>query len=471
MLSASICSAAAMAGAAYQLRCLLEDWGVARTARLVLTGFFALNPMIVYYGGNGMSEALYVFTILLTCRYLLRWMRRGDLVSLVYAAGSLGVAYLARNEAAGAAILGGVAVVAVSFLRARGSRRNRTLTALTDGVIFLAPVVTSIAGWATASYVITGAWFEQFSSIYGNSSQIRLQPNPVDTGPARLAEALHAIAAFAPLLPVLGVVAIVVCWRRRDLGVVAVLAIVGGGLTFDLGSYYVNSLIWSLRFYILSIPLGILLTAALFAGAPTLPMSRWRTDRYGGAAAQRQPRGTLPGWIALVGLVAMLVPTLFTSGWAMENPTLGSLEQQGLGFVLSSHPNGSDLTYKVLYSHVQAIDGYLAAMHLSNGQILMDDFSSCAPDLIVQSDQPRLFVIPNDRDFERTLAAPLTFHAHYMMVPQPVGQSSLEVIGRTYPNIWANGDGIATLVHNFPAGGACPDFRLYRVLVTPQTTS
>ena len=47
-----------------------------RTPRLVLVAFFALNPMILLYGGNGMSEGLYIFTLVVSTRYLLRWVQQ-----------------------------------------------------------------------------------------------------------------------------------------------------------------------------------------------------------------------------------------------------------------------------------------------------------------------------------------------------------------------------------------------------------
>ncbi len=84
-MAGSLVSALAMAGAVYQILLALREWGVSRAPRLVLTAFFALDPMILYYGGNGMSEGLYLFTLVTSTRYLLRWMHDRDLRSLAYA--------------------------------------------------------------------------------------------------------------------------------------------------------------------------------------------------------------------------------------------------------------------------------------------------------------------------------------------------------------------------------------------------
>ena len=59
-MSGTIVSSLCMAGATYQLLCAFREWGVPRAPRLVLIALFAINPMVIFYGANGMSEALYL---------------------------------------------------------------------------------------------------------------------------------------------------------------------------------------------------------------------------------------------------------------------------------------------------------------------------------------------------------------------------------------------------------------------------
>ena len=164
-MAGSLASATAMAGGAYQLSCSLREWGLARTPRLLLTSFFVLNPMILLYGGNAMSEGLYLFTLVAATRYLLRWIHSGDLRSLAYAAIALGFSYLTRNEAIAAILAGAAGVALISYWRAKGKRSSRRAAALADAAIFAVPGVVAAAGWAIASYVITGSLFGQLSSI------------------------------------------------------------------------------------------------------------------------------------------------------------------------------------------------------------------------------------------------------------------------------------------------------------------
>ena len=114
-----------MAGAVYQVRCTLKEWGVALGPRITLTAILALNAMIVYYGGNGMSEGLYLFLLVASCRYLLRWLQNDDLQSLVYSAIALGLCYLVRTQSVAPALLGGFVVVIVSYIRASSQTSSR----------------------------------------------------------------------------------------------------------------------------------------------------------------------------------------------------------------------------------------------------------------------------------------------------------------------------------------------------------
>ncbi len=205
-MAGSIVSVLCMVGAVHQVRAALREWGVLRGPRLLMTLIFAINPMILFYSGNGMSEALYLFTLIATARYLARWLRYDDLRSLIYAAVTLGLCYLARNEAVLPAILAGALVLAASYGREQGPRRERRMRALTDSIIFLLPFLTALIGWSIASDVITGQLFPQFTSQYGNTAQLAASgalSTKVSFGTQirMVAEALEYIAGARPHPP------------------------------------------------------------------------------------------------------------------------------------------------------------------------------------------------------------------------------------------------------------------------------
>jgi hypothetical protein len=471
MFAASLVSAACMAGVVHQVRCTLAEWGVARTPRLILVAFLALNAMVVYYGGNGMSEGLYLITLVATARYLLRWLRQDDLGSLVYAAISLGLCYLARNEAVAPAILAGPVVLAVGYLRHRPPRSSRVWAGLTDLVIFEIPFATAFVGWAVVSYVITGQPFQQFTSVYGTASQLQVlgrQAKPQFLHDKILHD-VHDVFYLAPTIPIVIIVAVYLASRRRDIGLLAPLTVVGGALGFDLLAYIGGSIAQWFRYFITAIPLEVLLVGSFFATAPAL-VSLGSARRSGPSRSRIRRR--VSGTMSILIVLVLLVPSAVTTVLGMANPSVGYEETQDfLGYTLLRHPTLAEKANKDTYPDTLALSDYLSGMRLIDGQVLVDNFSICVPQVITMSVNPDIFVIPNDRDFQRILSDPLTFHDHYILDPDPSGVGSLATTNTSYPNLWKTGAGFTTQVHDFPAAGQCPEFRLFRVTGHPGQVS
>lgn len=76
------------------------DRGLPRSYAVTITAIFALNPMIVFYGANGMSEAPFIFFMSWAVRRLMMWMVDDDVHHLITAGGiAMGLAYLTRYDA------------------------------------------------------------------------------------------------------------------------------------------------------------------------------------------------------------------------------------------------------------------------------------------------------------------------------------------------------------------------------------
>ena len=450
-MAGSLVSAVAMAGAVYQLCAALREWGVSRIPRLVLTAFFALNPMIVFYGGNGMSEGLFLFTLMAGTRYLLRWMHGGDLRSLAYGAVALGFCYLTRNEAALAALLGGVAVGVVSYWRTDGRLPSRIRTAMSDLAIFGAPALTAAVGWAVVSYVITGQYFAQIQSIYGSAAQEKLLSHKTLHG--RILYEVHAIAAFAPLLPILLIAAVVVAYRRRDPRMLAPLTVLGGALGFDMVSYLGNGIQDYLRYWIVALPLGILLLGCLVSAVQN-PRRAPGEETLGPRPSHSRVR--LLGVLTAVCLVlVVMIPTTVFTGSSMFDAQIGGEETSQLAYIFKSHPTAGDLAYPDAYPQSLALARWFDDRHLPNGDVVVDNSVGCMPIVIVTSSQPKLFVIPNDRDYQRILADPITFHTHYILEADPASFPNTPM-NFQYPGLWRSGAGFTRMVHQFPAARCVP---------------
>lgn len=473
-VAGSIVSVLCMAGAVHQVHSALREWELARIPRLVITTLFAVNPMILLYSANGMSEALYLFTLIATCRYISRWVRNDDLRSLIYAAVALGLCYLARNEAVAAAALAGALVTIMSYYRADGARNTKIMRGLTDAVIFLMPVATTFAGWAVASYVITGQPFAQFTSQYGTAAQIAASGgSDKQLGLVRAVylEA-HAVEYLAPLLPLILLIALFCAWKRRDSRIFAPVSVVGAGLMFDLAAYLAGSITWSFRYFIATIPMEMLLVG--FMLAPPLNKAKaghrvrgsLRARSRQGPASERRKR-----WLVSVAgsgvSLALLAPAIPATAAGMFNPTVGVLELSQLGYVFHRPLTKQDRVNQQHFASILKISNYLTSLNLPDGDILVDNFTECIPQLLTTVPNPKVFVIPNDRDFQRILADPLTFGTHYILLPPTTGLWVDTATAKAYPTLYATGAGFAKEVKQVPTGSSCPSMRLYRVTGHP----
>ena len=460
----SLVTVLAGVGAVHQVHAALREWEVRRLPRLLLTLIFAINPMILYYSVNGMSDALYIFLLVATTRYLLRWLRHEDLRSLVYAGTALGLAYLDRYEAIGAAGLSSLVVIGATFFRTTGPRRARVMTALNDIVIFLLPLATTFVAWATMSFVITGQAFPGITSQYGTTAQ-----NAADIHFAFAARVSHDVLNLeylAPLLPVVLVVAIVASRVRRDIGILAPLAVLGGSLAFNALGVLSGTLEPWYRYFIAGVPLDVLLIGCIVACGRAGPAGA-TTSFQMPPVRSRPVRAFAEGTVAVLIVVIGAVPSVPSSGLGIFAHGVRSSESVDLGALLLAHPNQTAVQFSHHYRHIGAIDTYLARMNLPSGSVVADTFGQCTPQIVSSVPDERIFVITNDRDFQKVVADPLTFHAHYLFVPQPVGVGLADALNVAHAGLYDNGGGFATLVHEFSSDGICAVYRLYRVTGHP----
>ncbi|MGO8861211.1 MAG: hypothetical protein ACLQRH_10675 [Acidimicrobiales bacterium] len=462
-LAGSIVSVLAGVGAVHQVHAALREWGVRRAPRLALTLIFGINPMVLYYAGNGMSDMLYTFLLVMTTRYFLRWLHDGGMRPLVYAGSALGLAYLDRYEALGAAGMAAVVVLGVSYWRSHGQVRARFMAASADALIFLSPLVATFLSWAVMSYVITGQAFPGISSQYGTSAQT--SESVQMTFAVRASHGFHNVEYLAPLLLVVLILAIFFAARRRDLRILAPLAILGGSVTFDALGLLTGFLEPWYRYFIVSVPLDVMLVGCILAQGSSVATNAGVAPAPVRASSVkwRRTRELAVGAFGVVVVVALLGVSVPSAGRGIFAGTVQSSESTELGALFLAHPTKTEVQWTHHYAHIQSIDAYIGNMHLPDGSIVADTYGNCTPQIVTSVPNSKVFVIINDRDFQRILADPLTFGAHYLFVPQPVGVGLVDALNEKYPTLYANGAGFAKLVHQFNSDGICAPYRLYRV--------
>jgi hypothetical protein len=379
-------SAALMTATVAVLHDVLRRSDVPRVARLVLTGAFALHPMIVVYSGNGMSEAGFLLCLMLAVRALLIWLVDGRAEQLVPLGLAVGLAYGARYEALAPAAAVPVLVFLTTLVRTAGDRPRRIALARTDAVLAGLPGLLAVMLWALAGKLIVGQWFATFSSQYGNSAQVSANATGIgsvtgDDLPGRIGYWFQQMTGLAPLFVLILAAALVMAWRRRDPRALAAFTVLGSVLAFDALAFLSGTSFGWLRFHITVIPLTVLLAGHLIAARPR-PI-------------------VLP--VALAAVLVSIPATLVTLG----QPTLAREESEWLT------ADGADRTRGLTLVNRQ-VAADLDAMELPDGAVLTD--AAYAFGIVLASDHPKQFVITPDRDFAAAVADPAGHGVRYLLL-------------------------------------------------------
>lgn len=445
-------SALFMAGTALMVRGIALDRGLPKGWRWVAVGAVALHPMIILYGGSGLSEAAEMFCLVWCVRHLMRWCDTERVGDLAWAGIALGTGYLTRYEVVPAAIGAVLLVGAVSWHRSRYADRLQT-TVLNLAIIGF-PIAVTIAVWAVTGWIINGELFATFSSQYGNSSQVAQRLAHVgrnDAGSGWLVIAARLLG-MQPLTGFAVAMAVLVAVLRRQVNTLVPVAVLGGTLTFAVVAQHFSMTFGWFRFYLLAIPMVVCIALACW------PTTRARHTRE---APEKRSTHAAAALLATSVLVAVPVTTPLILN---EDIAYGQLESSFVSLVDPvSHPPEREPSRRRLISERQ-LAAWLDAKNLPNGSVLMDTFLAWG--VWLSSDHPKQFVITSDYDFSAALNRPWDMGIRYIVATNP-RLNIPDAINRRYPNLWSTGAGIATLV--YAADGTTTDemFRVYEVIGKP----
>jgi hypothetical protein len=465
--AAVLMSSLFMAGAVHQMERTLDELRVRTIARYVLVAAFALNPMVVYHGAIGTSEAPMAFFMIVAARHLMAWSRSGAIDRVVVVGLALAAAYLTRYEAALSAA-GAVAIVGLlGLLRTPGPQLRRLKMAAADSLIAGAPFLLVFVAWALASWLIVGDPFAQFGSAYGNSSQIAVWKStsgnefgyPLDLKLSLLMERLAALQVALPFGLGLG---LVISIRRRDPRFIVLLAVFCPALLFMGFAYVFDILAPWLRYLMPAVPLGILLVGLCLSGPSKVAA---RIPGPIGLLSRSVVRATA---LALLVVVAAAIPVgsmgILSPRIAVEEGT----DLQGILGPKAAHADRPGWSVRS-FAGERAVAEYLDSLHLPDGSVLFDVFLNGFA-IVTQSERPRQFVITPDRDFHEILANPAAYEVRYLLAPDNAGQGVLDAVNRAYPDLVPSGDQlgheghpVAALDRIFPQLGTSGRWWLFRV--------
>ena len=396
---------------------------------------------------------MFLFFLIVTIRYLSRWLGNPTTNSLVVAGLGLAGAYLTRYEAAAAAIAAIGLVAIVSAHRAPSGIRR--MTGLADAATFALPFGAAFALWSLASWIIVGSPFETFTSVYGNSSQVALSAEAIQSSTGRgfvdaTVYAITQIQGLEPLLVVALVLAGIAFLVRRDPRVLAAIAIFGAVLAFSLVAFATGKSFGWLRFYIAVVPLTVITIG-------------WLVATWGRDPRRSRLRNVTFGVLTAAALVVPILGIPEAVGTIRDDRLAREEAHQIRGLIPDAAHVGSVPPERAQYQLGGEVARYLDALDIPDGKVVVD--VALGFPIVLQSHDPRQFVITTDRDFKAVVQDPVVFHAGYLLVGPPNGLGYLDALTRQYPTLYHEGGGLpVSLVREFDAPGfPGMAWRLFRV--------
>jgi hypothetical protein len=381
--------------------------GVRRGMRFGICAAFALNPVIIYYAANGMSEACSLLFIAIAMLGFLTFIRTRTTPDLVVISVGLCGAVLTRLEApALTAVL--ALVAAFEWRRWRHSLWTATLIALPPAICFLL--------WMAAQWVLLGSPFFYLAGGGIGPRRAIWLPNTVDHPFLAFPWALHWSLVLGPaLVVVLGAL----IWDplgAASRGTIGILAGAAVFLAIQINQIITHTGYGDPRYFV---------TCILFA---TIGVA-W--------LASRQPNVVGKAWnlslVALLLVAGITGPRSLTSGRVTHIEGECHFFDYGAAKVLPvlgrSYPQNSDDycgRQPDLLAAWQRMDATVDRILKPGDRVLADNFSNFYAVLFTKkADQ---FVVRNDRDWQRTAANPIGRGVNYIVTVGDVGAGGVNVL-------------------------------------------
>jgi hypothetical protein len=455
-MAGPISSAVCMALTIPVLGRLCTRLGLSRPLRFAICAAFALNPVTIYYAGNGLSEACSFLFMAISMLGFLTFIQTRSATDLVVMSFGLSGAALTRLEAPALTIVL-ASVAAFEWPRWRRSLWTFTLIVIPPAACFLF--------WMGVQWVLLGS---PTFFIQGGKNPVRAiwLPDTVDHPLLAFPWALHWMVVLGPALILL---VLVLLWTPISTRVRGTIGILAGAAVFPIIQIYqviTHTGYGDPRYFVTAVLFAVVAVIWLAAGKPGRVRSAWTA--------------TGPAWnCALVGLLVLGGVTAsrsLTSGRVTGVESECNFFDYGAGKVLPilghSSPASSSsycAPFKEQYLGAwQQLDAYIDRNLKPSDRILDDNYSNFYA--VLWTHRADQFVVRNDRDWQKIVANPIgtvdyivtvgSIHKGGVNVLPDAGQDAGQEIIRQNPSFWK-------VVAAFPGGadfalaGATPELFKY----------
>jgi hypothetical protein len=258
----NIVSAAFGALGAFYLVRIMQNFGVPLYARIVFTVLYVVNPEILFYGANGMTDTSMLSCFLAALDGLLRYIDRENVGDLVSSSVWLAITFLIRYEAVPFALCIGVAWGIAMWL-------NKVPWSTIIGRLLILATPISFAGgvWLFFNATIMKNPLYFLNGPYSNNASIKAGGYDwwgLRVAAHSLSGTLHVVwlfvtSIFPPFIPALIIVLVLGIWRRMDAKALIIVASAVAVPLFQIDlMYHRESAVWT-RFFMVAIPMGFVL--------------------------------------------------------------------------------------------------------------------------------------------------------------------------------------------------------------------
>lgn len=412
-------------------------FGISRSGSFMLSILFAVNPFVLLYGSNGMSEMIFASCIVTVVISWTRYLQNESTNQLIAIALCLAFAFLARYEAIPLAAAIAVCILLVIYQNNYFSKRRPTLQQFAKAestfMVVFTPLAFVIGFWILINYIIMGDPLYFFHSQYSNQSQTGISDE--NSVLAALVGDPFGVIVFVlvRMLPFSIPVIVIVFWRivrgtlwSRDMLMLFALLISTPALQMLL--LYQGSSFGFLRFFFYPLPIC----------AAWIPYEMYRQS-----FTPRLKTVALSSF-----LIALFLSAVLTGYW-VQNSNLAPEESDYLKLQQSLVVENTRLSKEVAY--------YLDEHVPDHNLVLMDTFN--AFEIVLNTSHPNRLVITSDYDFDEILVDPVENNLDYLLVPKPEGLALLNAVNIKYPDLFNRGAEWCVLEQNFH-----DKWKLYRVL-------
>jgi len=455
----SIEAAAFSAGTVVLLNAGLRWAGVVRVMRWIICLIWAVNPMVVIYAAQGMSEAPFIFFFVGSILVFLRWSESRRAVLLPVMGLLAGAAALCRVEALVLAFVMGVCVIVPFWGRGGGWRKVGP-----EALMYGLPSLVVISLWLGTAAIL---FHDPLYLIHGNG--VHFVPQSSLASPTVVASAAPSIQLTAAS-DVPGIVKVVTLGEAIQRvfthvmfiypAIVALAAVLLGRLVPRSGRVAAICLLMlgvaipALDVHLLNIGLvGQILRYQI----SVIPFAFLL-----GIYVLRSLKSTYPVFSSAVAVALVLVFGLSNVITALDlgDPQLAEEEAPVARALITDKPLEPAGDYGAFLTGPEIV-AQLLKLDKDNGTILCDSSTCFALNMVAPD--PKLFLITSDRNFEAAAAQPRTHGVEYFLVPQPGGFGAFDRLNELYPSLWQNGARFAKLVGSGRGGGPEQNWRLYRI--------